>query len=144
MKDEPKNTQGKRLEELVIFLKTTTRDLANVVGVYENTLYKITCGHNKMSSRTASRICYNVEKELGVSINRQWLLTGEGTMLNEQAPPNHSNHQYTNATQDPSAMISGGELEPTDSEWKAKYNALLEKYNTLLEKYTDLLESQKA
>lgn len=141
MKNEPKTAQGKRLEDLIILLNTTTRDLANIVGVYENTLYKITCGHNKMSSRTASRICYKVERELGVSINRQWLLTGEGSMLNEQsALP----HKYSSGETDPSAMISGGELEITDSEWKAKYNALLEKYNALLEKYTDLLESQKA
>ena len=83
MKDEQKIAQAKRMEELIVYLKTTARELAKITGVHENTLYKICCAHNTISNRTAARICFNIEKTLGIVINRQWLINGEGSMLDE-------------------------------------------------------------
>ena len=83
MKDEQKIAQAKRMEELIVYLKTTARELARLTGVHENTLYKICCAHNTISNRTAARICFNIEKTLGIVINRQWLLIGEGPMLED-------------------------------------------------------------
>ena len=56
MKDRQKIAQAKRMEDLIVYLKTTTRDLAKLTGIHENTLYKICCAHNTISNRTAARI----------------------------------------------------------------------------------------
>ena len=130
MKDEQKIAQAKRMEDLIVYLKTTTRDLAKITGVHENTLYKICCAHNTISNRTAARICFNIEKTLGIVINRQWLLNGEGPMINEDlsTPPPYKSDE----DEQPSPMVAE-DGESYDINWKDKYYALLEKYTDLLE-----------
>lgn len=130
MKDTQKIAQSKRLEEVIVYLKTTTRELSHIAGVHENTLYKICCGHSSISSRTAARICYNIEKQYGVCINRQWLITGEGSMLNDHLPSPMPYKQ--DEDEQPTAMVAEAE-DPYGINWKDKYYALLEKYTDLLE-----------
>jgi transposase len=130
MKDEQKIAQAKRMEELIVYLKTTTRELAKLAGVHENTLYKICCAHNTISNRTAARICFNVEKHLGIVINRQWLINGEGSMLDDKlsTPP-----PYKSDEDEQLSPMVAEEDDPYDINWKDKYYALLEKYTDLLE-----------
>ena len=130
MKDEQKIAQAKRMEDLIVYLKTTARELAKLTGVHENTLYKIRCAHNTISNRTAARICFNIEKALGIVINRQWLLNGEGPMLDDElsTPPPYKSDEDEQPT--PMAAEDG---EPYGINWKDKYYALLEKYTDLLE-----------
>ena len=130
MKDEQKIAQAKRMEDLIVYLKTTTRDLAKLAGIHENTLYKICCAHNTISNRTAARICFNIEKALGIVINRQWLLNGEGPMINEDlsTPPPYKSDE----DEQPSPMVAE-DGEPYCINWKDKYYALLEKYTDILE-----------
>jgi len=130
MKDEQKIAQAKRMEDLIVYLKTTTRDLAKLAGIHENTLYKICCAHNTISNRTAARICFNIEKALGIVINRQWLLNGEGPMINEEfsTPP-----PYKSDEDEQSSPMVAEDGEPYCINWKDKYYALLEKYTELLE-----------
>lgn len=120
-------TQRERLEILVIHLKITLRELAQMVGVNENTLYHTNSGtKNRLSERTAAKICYYVEKKLGVVVNREWLLNGEGDMIDKE---------YSLGCSD--GMDDGVEEVQTDAEegvdWKARYLDLLEKYTALLE-----------
>lgn len=130
MKDTQKIAQSKRLEEIIVYLKTTTRELSHIAGVHENTLYKICCGHSAISSRTAARICFNIEKQYGICINRQWLLTGEGSMLDEHLP---SPMPYKQDEDDQPTAMAAEEEDPYGTNWKDKYYALLEKYTDLLE-----------
>lgn len=139
MKDEQKIAQSKRLEEIIVYLQVTARELSKVTGVHENTLYKICCAHNSISNRTAARICYSVEKHYGIAINRQWLLTGEGSMLDEELsiplPYKHDDDEQP-------TLKAAEEGQPYGIGWKDKYYALSEKYQTLQERYTALLEQQ--
>lgn len=130
MKDEQKIAQAKRMEELIVYLKTTTRELSKLTGVHENTLYKICCAHNTISNRTAARICFNIEKTLGIVINRQWLIDGEGPMLDKElsTPP-----PYKSDEDEQLPPMVAEEGEPYGINWKDKYYALLEKYTDLLE-----------
>lgn len=139
MKDEQKIAQSKRVEEIILYLQITARELSKVTGVHENTLYKICCAHNAISNRTAARICYGVEQHYGISINRQWLLTGEGTMLDEElsAPRPYKYDEDEQPT--PKAAEEG---QPYGTDWKDRYYTLSEKYQTLQERYTALLEQQ--
>lgn len=118
------------MEDLIVYLKTTTRELAKLAGIHENTLYKICCAHNTISNRTAARICFNIEKALGIVINRQWLLNGEGPMINEDlsTPP-----PYKSDEDEQSLPMVAEDGEPYCINWKDKYYALLEKYTDLLE-----------
>lgn len=128
------------MEDLIVYLKTTARDLAKLTGVHENTLYKICCAHNAISSRTAARICYNIEKSLGIVINRQWLLTGEGPMLNEElsTPPPYKSDE----DKQPSPMAAEEESEFGFPDYREKYMQLMEEHLALQKKYTDLLENK--
>lgn len=130
MKDEQKIAQAKRMEELIVYLKTTTRELAKLAGVHENTLYKICCAHNTISNRTAARICFNIEKALGIVINRQWLINGEGSMLDDKfsTPP-----PYKSDEDEQSSPMAAEDGDPYGINWKDKYYALLEKYTDMLE-----------
>lgn len=140
MKDTQKIAQSKRIEEIIVYLKTTTRELSHIAGVHENTLYKICCGHNAISSRTAARICYNIEKQYGVSINRQWLLTGEGSMLDEK--PSSSQPYQQDEDEHPTAMVAEAEAESGFPDYREKYMRLMEEHLELQKKYTDLLENK--
>lgn len=140
MKDTQKNAQSKRLEEIIVYLKTTTRGLSHIAGVHENTLYKICCGHSAISTRTAARICFNIEKQYGICINRQWLITGEGSMLDEKLP---SPQPYQkDEDEQPTAMVAEEEAEFGFPDYREKYMQLMEEHLALQKKYTDLLENK--
>lgn len=140
MKDTQKIAQSKRLEEIIVYLKTTTRELSHIAGVHENTLYKICCGHSSISSRTAARICYNIGKQYGVCINRQWLITGEGTMLDEKLSSPLPYKQDGNEQITAMAAEEGAEFGFPD--YREKYMQLMEEHLALQKKYTDLLENK--
>lgn len=141
MKDEQKVAQAKRMEDLIVYLKTTTRDLAKLAGIHENTLYKICCAHNTISNRTAARICFNIEKALGIVINRQWLLNGEGPMINEDlsTPPPYMSDE----DEQPSPMVAEEGAEFGSPDYREKYMQLMEEYLALQKKYTAVLEGKK-
>lgn len=141
MKDEQKIAQAKRMEELIVYLKTTARELARLTGVHENTLYKICCAHNTISNRTAARICFNIEKTLGIVINRQWLLIGEGPMLDEKlsTPPPYK----SDGDEQPSPMAAEDRAGYGYPDYREKYFQLTEEYLVLQKKYTALLEGKK-
>jgi len=128
------------MEDLIVYLKTTTRDLAKLAGIHENTLYKICCAHNTISNRTAARICFNIEKALGIVINRQWLLNGEGSMLDEKlsTPLPYMSEE----DEQPTAMVAEEEAEFGLPDYREKYMQLMEEYLALQKKYTALLESK--
>ena len=129
------------MEELIVYLKTTARELAKLTGVHENTLYKICCAHNTISNRTAARICFNIEKTLGIVINRQWLLNGEGPMLDDElsTPPPYKSDEDEQLS--PMVAEEGAEFESQD--YREKYMQLMEEYLALQKKYTTLLENNK-
>lgn len=133
MDNEKCNTQSERLKLLTIRLKLTTRELSRLIGMSENSLYKINSGLNDISNRTASKICYFLEQEKGVSVNRQWLLTGEGTMFDEKEVK-----QYE-PKEEPVQSVAEGNAE-YDTDYKEKYFALLEEYSRLQAEYSTLLK----
>jgi len=139
MKDEQKIAQAKRMEDLIVYLKTTARELAKLTGVHENTLYKICCAHNTISNRTAARICFNIEKALGIVINRQWLINGTGEMIDGQ----HSVIPYEQEEEQPLPMVAEEGAEFGSPDYREKYMRLMEEYLALQKKYTALLENNK-
>lgn len=131
MDDKQKWAEQKaRLEKLVIHLKMNLIDLAEMAGLNKNTVYHIGSGvRGEMSERTAARICYQLEKQKGVVVNRDWLLYGVGEMIDEK----HSVVLYGQEEERPLPMVVedfGCGIKP---DWKAKYYELLEKYTALLE-----------
>ena len=134
--NKERTEQAKRLELLTMHFNMTTRDLANLIGLNENTLYKINCGKCGMSERTAARICYHLERQKGVVVNRRWLLYGEGTMFDE----NLSSTQYTTEEEVHQPAIAAEEASEYGTNYREKYFALLEQYNELSRKYTAILE----
>jgi len=133
--NKERTEHAKRLEMLILHFNMTTRDLANMIGVNENTLYKINCGKSEMSERTASRICYQLEKQKGVVVNRDWLLYGEGTMLNEK----HKVIPF-DMEEERSTPIAAEEPSEYGTDWKAKYLALMEDYVKLQKEHSELLK----
>lgn len=133
--NKEKTEYAKRLEMLTLHFNMTTRDLANMIGVNENTLYKINCGKSEISERTASRICYQLKEQKGVSVNRGWLLYGEGTMLDVK-------HNVLPYAADEEHHVAMAAEEPTEFciDYKAKYFTLLEKYTRLQEEHSELLK----
>ena len=121
--------QKQRLEQLVIHLKMNLVDLANLAGLNKNTLYHVGSGKkSEITERTVARICYHLEKRKGIVVNRQWLLNGEGEMIDEQlstAPDLSDNDDISSVAEEAVAFNT--------SDWKDKYFALLEKYTNLLE-----------
>lgn len=128
------NTQAERLKLLTMRLKITTRDLSKLIGLNENTLYKINSGLMDISDRTASKICYFLEQEKGVVVNRQWLLSGDGDMIDEK----HSVTPYDG--QKETIPVAAEESEVFCANYKEKYFALLEKYTSLQEEHSELLK----
>ena len=120
-------TERERINALVFRLGISIRKLAQIVDMNENTFYHISDNSRfGISERTASKICWSLEKKMNVIVNRQWLLTGEGEMIDEKRSilPN-LNEDVTMAAEEPA------EYGMTD--WRAKYIELLEKYTSLLE-----------
>lgn len=125
------DTQRDRLELLVIHLKTTLSDLAKLVGLNKNTLYHVGSGkRGEMSDRTATRICYSLKKKRGVTVNKQWLLKGEGEMIIEELPPKTIEAKIVEKTTE------------QDIDWREKYCSLLEEFVKLQERHIALLEKK--
>ena len=119
--------QKERLQQLSLRLGLTIRDIARIADMSEATLYHITDQTRGISDRTASKICYHLEREKGVVVNREWILTGEGEMIDEK----HS-LPYTEEDTQPRIMEDG-------KDYREKYYELLEKYSELQDKYYKLI-----
>ena len=137
-------TGGQRLQALVLRLELTIRELANIANMSEATFYHITDGTRGISERVASRVCYNLEKKRGVTVNRQWLLTGEGEMMEGDI-----NTVAKRIVAEPAKMVyahpqealsRADAAEPDGTDWKEKYYTLLEQYNNLYGRYVAMLE----
>lgn len=129
-------TERERIDALVFRLGISIRQLAKIVDMNENTFYHITDNSRfGISERTASKICYNLEKKMSVVVNRQWLLTGEGDMIDEKRSvlPYDTEEEGT-------TMMAAEEGVEYGTDWKAKYLALLEKYTKLQEEHKELLK----
>jgi DNA-binding CsgD family transcriptional regulator len=129
-------TERERIDALVFRLGISIRQLAKIVDMNENTFYHITDNSRfGISERTASKICYNLEKKMSVVVNRQWLLTGEGDMIDEKRSvlPYDTEEEGT-------MMMAAEEGVEYGTDWKAKYLALLEKYTKLQEEHKELLK----
>ena len=129
-------TERERIDALVFRLGISIRQLAKIVDMNENTFYHITDNSRfGISERTASKICYNLEKKMSVVVNRQWLLTGEGDMIDEKLSVLPYNTEEEGAM--PMAAEEGVEY---GTDWKEKYLALLEKYTKLQDEHKELLK----
>ena len=129
-------SERERIDALVFRLGISIRQLAKIVDMNENTFYHITDNSRfGISERTASKICYNLEKKMSVVVNRQWLLTGEGDMIDEKL----SVLPY--AAEEESVMpMAAEEGVEYGTDWKSKYLALLEKYTKLQDEHKELLK----
>ena len=129
-------TERERIDALVFRLGISIRQLAKIVDMNENTFYHITDNSRfGISERTASKICYNLEKKMSVVVNRQWLLTGEGDMIDEKL----SVLPYS-AEEEGAMMMAAEEGVEYGTDWKSKYLALLEKYTKLQDEHKELLK----
>ena len=129
-------TERERIDALVFRLGISIRQLAKIVDMNENTFYHITDNSRfGISERTASKICYNLEKKMSVVVDRKWLLTGEGDMIDEKL----SVLPYA-AEEEGTMMMAAEEGSEYGTDWKAKYLALLEKYTKLQEEHKELLK----
>lgn len=129
-------TERERINALVFRLGISIRQLAKIVDMNENTFYHITDNSRfGISERTASKICYNLEKKMSVIVNRQWLLTGEGDMIDEKL----SVLPY-DTEEEGAMMMAAEEGVEYGTDWKAKYLALLEKYTKLQDEHKELLK----
>jgi hypothetical protein len=72
---------------------------------------------------------------MSVVVNRQWLLTGEGDMIDEKL----SVLPYA-TEEEGSMMMAAEDREEYGTDWKAKYLALLEKYTKLQDEHKELLK----
>lgn len=129
--ENTRKEQKERLQQLSLRLGLTLRDIARIADMSEATLYHITDQSRGLSDRTASKICYHLEREKGVVVNREWILTGEGEMIDEK----HSLPYMEEDTQ-PRIEKKTGE---DSKDYREKYYELLEKYSELLEKYYKLI-----
>ena len=126
-----KLSQRQRIELLTLELGMSVRKLAKFVGVSMNTLYKITDNSRyKISERTATKICNQLKEKQGLVINREWLLTGEGEMIQERLS---LPLKKSKADEKPSEQ---------DIDWREKYYSLLEKYVKLQERRIAFLEKR--
>ncbi len=129
-------TERERIDALVFRLGISIRQLAKIVDMNENTFYHITDNSRfGISERTASKICYNLEKKMSVVVNRQWLLTGEGDMIDEKL----SVLPY-DTEEEGAMMMAAEEGVEYGTDWKSKYLALLEKYTKLQDEHKELLK----
>lgn len=125
--ENTRKEQKERLQQLSLRLGLTLRDIARITGMSEATLYHITDQSRGLSDRTASKICYHLEREKGVVVNRKWILTGEGEMIDEK-------HSVPYTEEDIQPRI--GE---DSKDYREKYYELLEKYSELQDKYYKLI-----
>lgn len=130
-------TERERIDMLAFRLELSIRQFAKVVGISENTLYHITDNSRLgISQRTASKICYNLEKKMNVHVNRQWLLTGVGDVFlnGENVKP------YVPAKEEVGAEAAESSIY--DLDWREKYYNLLEEYSRLQKEHNELLKKQ--
>ena len=134
------STQRGRLNALAVYLDMSVRKLAQFCNLSTATVYHITDNSSfVMSERTASRICYQLEKQKGISVNRDWLLNGKGEMINKPLSVPYSTDEEGGGM-----MVAAEEPAPYgDVDWKAKYIDLSEKYMQLQHEYTELLKSRQ-
>ena len=122
-------TPKQRILELGLYLDLSSRALAKIVGINENTLYHITDESLGISPRTATKICYQLEKKKEVRINKNWLLTGEGKMIDEKPTDTHNkNDENTQPCRE------------DNKDYREKYYILLEEYNNLMKRHLKLIE----
>ena len=117
----------------------SVRKLAQFCNLSTATVYHITDNSSfVMSERTASRICYQLEKQKGILVNRDWLLNGTGEMINKPL-------SVPDSTDEEGGMpIAAEEQVPYgDTDWKAKYLDLMERYIALQHEYTELLKNKQ-
>jgi transcriptional regulator with XRE-family HTH domain len=129
-----KNTrkqQKERLQQLSLHLGLTLRDIARIADLSEATLYHVTDGTREMSGKTASRICNQLKQEKGVLVNRDWLLKGEGEMIDEK-------HTLPYKEEDTQPRIEKKNREDVE-DYREKYNELLEDYKKLVKINADLM-----
>lgn len=129
-------TERERIDALVFRLGVSIRKFAQIVDMNENTFYHITDSSRfGISERTASKICYNLEKKMNVVVNRQWLLTGVGEMINDR------HRVVVNNTEGECAVpMAAEEAEVYGTDYKSKYFALLEEYTRLQKEHNELLK----
>ncbi len=124
--------ERERINQLTFYLNISIRQLAKIVGMNENTFYHISDNSRfGITEKTATKICNNLKKKVGLNVNRDWLLTGEGEMILEELPPK---------------TIEAKPVEKTteqDIDWREKYYSLLEKYVKLQERRIAILEKNK-
>jgi len=73
------NNHAKRLVELINKLNLNTRSFAVTCGFSQpTTIYSIIKNNSKLTKNTIDKICNRFPQ-----VNRDWLLTGFGTMFNE-------------------------------------------------------------
>ena len=131
------STQRGRLNALAVYLDMSVRKLAQFCNLSTATVYHITDNSSfVMSERTASRICYQLEKKKGILVNRDWLLNGTGEMINKPL-----SLPYTDGNE--KIMTAAEETSPYDIDWKAKYLDLMERYIALQHEYTELLKNKQ-
>lgn len=122
--------ERERINHLTFYLNISIRQLAKIVGMNENTFYHISDNSRfGITEKTATKICNNLKKKLGVVVNRDWLLTGEGEMIVPSTTPSPANEVRK---------------EPAQSEinWQDKYIALLEEHIELQREYTACLKKR--
>ena len=128
------STQRGRLNALAVYLGMSVRKLAQFCNLSTATVYHITDNSSfVMSERTASRICYQLEKQKGILVNRDWLLNGTGEMIKKPLSLPYS--------KDDDGMLRAA--EEGDVDWKAKYLDLMERYIALQHEYTELLKNKQ-
>ena len=134
------STQRGRLNALAVYLDMSVRKLAQFCNLSTATVYHITDNSSfVMSERTASRICYQLEKQKGILVNRDWLLNGTGEMINKPLSVPYESEEEGN-----NVLMAAEEPAPYGNEdWKAKYIALSEKYMQLQHEYAELLKNKQ-
>ena len=130
-------TPRERIQELSNHFDISIRQMAQIANMSKVTFYHISDNSRTgISERTASRICYHFEKRFGAVVNRQWLLTGEGEMIEEEPMRAEA------ASEQPIEREKQADAAEGEEDYKSKYYALLERYSNLLREYAELLKRQ--
>lgn len=133
-------TPRERIQELSNHFDISIRQMAQIANMSEVTFYHISDNSRTgISERTASRICYHFEKRFGAVVNRQWLLTGEGEMIEEEPMGTEAAKV---ANEQPIERERQADTAEGEEDYKSKYYALLERYSNLLREYAELLKKQ--
>lgn len=135
MNTKPKKTAAaRRLEKLSIHYHLRYSDLAKLTGVSQNTLYRVTSGDKEISPQTAARIADALKQKKGWAVNRDWLATGSGEML--ERPENDA----YNLSEQPTVESAAEDAPHVVINYRERYYDLLAEFIELQRKYTALLE----